>query len=91
MEEASLTQEQKQKIRKPLLLGNVLAHNIKATKINTEAQKVKSIHSVVSGKIIKKYRCSSILSKKTGLCRHRLAKARYDQGAFKQVFQTEEA
>ena len=53
MEEASLTQEQEQKIRKPLSLENVLEHNNKATKENTTAQNVKLIHSVVSGKTIK--------------------------------------
>ena len=53
MEVASLTQEQEQKIRKSLLLENVLEHNIKATKENTTAQNVKLIHSVVSGKTIK--------------------------------------
>ena len=74
MKEANLTNEQKLKIRKPLLFGNVLAHNIKSSKENANSEKVKSIHRVVSGKIIRKYRCATMLSRKIGLCRHRITR-----------------
>ena len=79
MNEATLTSEQKLKIRKPLLLGNVLTDEIKASRESTPAQKVKAIHRVVSGKILKKYRCGSLLSNKTGLCRHRLTRMKLKQ------------
>ncbi|XP_053389868.1 uncharacterized protein LOC128552829 [Mercenaria mercenaria] len=35
---------------------------------------MKGIHGVISGKCMKKYKCSTLLSKVTGLCRHRLNK-----------------
>ena len=37
---------------------------------------MRAVHSVISGRIKKKYKCSTFLSKATGLCRHRLNKSK---------------
>ena len=44
-------------------------------KEQTSRGKMKAIHSVISGKIMKKYKCANYLSKLTGLCRHLLTKS----------------
>jgi hypothetical protein len=71
--DANLTPEQREKVRKPLLLGNVLVDEIKETNSKTQRSKTAAIYNIISGKIMKKYRCAANMNKKTGLCRHRLA------------------
>ena len=73
MKEANLTKNQRNKIRKQLLLGNVLVREIREAKKNTPASKKSSLHKIISGQIVKKYRCISRLGQATGLCRHKLA------------------
>ena len=74
MTDAGLSEEQKNKIRKPLLLSNVMISEVKHAKEKTPRGLRKALHTVVSGKIAKKYKCVSLMSKKTGLCRHRLGR-----------------
>lgn len=75
MDEANLSTRQRDKIKKTLLLGNVMVGEVRATKEKTSKGLVKAIHRTVSGRIVKKYRCFKLLASKTGLCRHRLAKS----------------
>ncbi|XP_053403253.1 luc7-like protein 3 [Mercenaria mercenaria] len=75
MNEANLNSEQKRKLRRSLLLSNVIASEIKATKNNTPRHKMKALHHIVAGRIAKKYKCIRYLSAKTGLGRRQLGKA----------------
>ena len=75
MNEAKLNSLQKEKLKKPLLLGQVLLREVRETKKATPVGQLKALHRAVSGKIVKKYKCASLLGKKTGLGRHRLARS----------------
>ena len=76
LNKANLTNEQREQVRKPLLLGNVLLDEIKETSQTTERSKKSTIYRVLSGKIMKKYKCVSLMNEKTGLCRKRLSEAK---------------
>jgi DNA-binding Xre family transcriptional regulator len=65
MKEAKLTREQSQKVRKHLILCSAV----------TKGQ-VFTLSSIVSGKIIKKYRGKKWLSSQTGLARKNLGSLR---------------
>ena len=69
----NINKEDANRIRKQLLLSNVLMAEVKEAK---KANKKKStiLHQTLSGKIVKKYRCLSSLNRKTGLSRRSLAK-----------------
>ena len=75
MEDANLSAAQKEKIKKQLLLGNAVISEIKSAKEKTPKGNMKALHRVVSGKIVKKYRCTSLLATRTGFCRHKLGQA----------------
>lgn len=75
MKDANLDKIQREKLKKSLLFGNVLAKEINETKKATPMSKLKALHRVVSGKIVKKYKIIKHLSYKTGLCRHQLSKS----------------
>jgi hypothetical protein len=75
MNEANLLPDQRAKVKKHLMLGNVVLKEIRNAKENTKRSCIKAIHRIVSGKIVKKYRCADLLRKTTGLCRHRLGKS----------------
>lgn len=74
--EANLDDDQVLKIRRQLLLGNVVLEEVKEAKKQNTRSKSKVLHNTVAGMIIKKYRCMSLLSKKTGLGRRALSSAR---------------
>ena len=74
MESANLTIEQREKLRRPLLLGNVIVSEIKATKKSTSRDKRAAIHNIIAGKIAKKYKAIKYLSQKTGRGRNQLGK-----------------
>lgn len=74
MEAANLTVNQKEKLRRPILLGNVIVSEIKATKKNTPRDKKAAIHNIIAGKITKKYKSIKYLSQKTGLGRNQLGR-----------------
>lgn len=50
MKAERLTKSQKEKIRKPLLLGNVMAQKVRETKDQTSRGYMKAVHRVISGK-----------------------------------------
>ncbi|WAR13566.1 hypothetical protein MAR_027746 [Mya arenaria] len=75
MKDAKLDKFQRQKLKKSLLFGHVSAKEIKETKKATPMSKLKALHRVVSGKIVKKYKIIKHLSDKTGLCRHHLSRS----------------
>ncbi|KAH3706407.1 hypothetical protein DPMN_065793 [Dreissena polymorpha] len=74
MEAANLTAEQKEKLRRPILLSNVLVSEIRASKKNTPRDKRAAIYNIVAGRIAKKYRTINYLSMKTGLQRNQLGR-----------------
>lgn len=74
MEEARLNPEQVKKIKKQILLSNVVMEEVKATKKQNKRGKGRVLHNTIAGKVVKKYRCLSALSKKTGLARGTLAR-----------------
>lgn len=69
-----LDKHQADSIRKQVLMSNVLLEEFKEAK---ESNKKKStvLHKTLAGKIVKKYRCCSIVSRTTGLSRKTLSKA----------------
>lgn len=75
MQTTGLSEIQKQRIRKSLLLSNVIINEVKTTKQQTPKGKVKALHRIISGKIARKYKCIKMISARTGLCRHRLGKS----------------
>ena len=72
--QAKLTSDQRQKLKKPLLLGNVVISELKESKMKTSKSKIDAVHNIASGKVTKKYRCAKLLGKRTGLCRHKLGR-----------------
>lgn len=74
MKDAQLNPKQKDKLRKVLLSGNVLTREMAESRRKTPKGKVWALHRIVSGQIVKKYRCLKTIAQKTGLSRHGLAK-----------------
>ncbi|KAK6186926.1 hypothetical protein SNE40_006182 [Patella caerulea] len=63
----------KPSIVKKLIMSNAIINEVKETKrLNTEESKRRILYGVVSGKIIKKYRCMSIVEKEMTLSRKSL-------------------
>ncbi|XP_061183299.1 uncharacterized protein LOC133191568 [Saccostrea echinata] len=95
MKAAKLSEEQKNAVKKPLLLASVIAKEIDVTKRNVRRTEMKAVYSVVSGKIVKKYRCLTSLAAKAGLDRNRMSKvktkslstARYTRRNKKKMFE----
>ena len=73
IESKGLPDDPTDELQQTLLLRNVLISELKSTHKNTPRSKRKAIHRVISGKIVRKYKCSKMLAEKIGLCRHRLA------------------
>lgn len=74
MTEANLNQQQREKLRRPILFANVLVSEINESRKNTPKGKLKALHRTLSGKLVKKYKCVKLLSKRTGLGRRQLSK-----------------
>ena len=77
MRSARLSTDQASKVRKQLLLGNVLIHEIKESSksISTKRSGEKNILSrVIGGKILKKYSCGRLFRANTGINRNSLNK-----------------
>ena len=75
MKEAKLTREQSQKVRKHLILGSAVIEEIKTAHQEIKRKRkgqVFTLSSIVSGKIIKKYRGKKWLSSQTGIARKNL-------------------
>jgi DNA-binding Xre family transcriptional regulator len=75
MKEAKLTREQSQKVRKHLILGSAVIEGIKTAHQEIKGQ-VFTLSSIVSGKIVKKYRGKKWLSSQTGIARKNLGSLR---------------
>ena len=73
MRQANLDKEQAKKIRRQILLGNVVMEEVKATKEHNKLGHSKILHNTLAGKIMKKYRCISLLSRKSGFARNSLS------------------
>lgn len=73
--EVGLHAEQARTIRKHLLMSNALIEEVKMAKELNNPGKSKILRNVIAGRILKKYRCISTLSRKVGLDRKRLALA----------------
>ncbi|KAK6167828.1 hypothetical protein SNE40_021766 [Patella caerulea] len=74
MRNAGLSQRQGDKIRQQLIFGNALISEISSARkeIGNKKEQVKTLKSIASGKIIKKYRGLNWLSKQTGISRNKL-------------------
>ena len=71
---ANLNGHQAKKIRRQLLLGNAIVDEVKSAKKQNLPSKMKAVHSVIAGRIVKKYRCVSQLCKATGFARNSMAR-----------------
>ena len=79
MKEAKLTREQSQKVRKHLILGSAVIEGIKIAHQEIKGKRkgqVFTLSSIVSGKIVKKYRGKKWLSSQTGIARKNLGSLR---------------
>lgn len=68
MRETGLTRKSKT-IWKPLLFANSLTHSMKDKVSSNVKAKKKSFRSILSSKVVKKYRCGSAIAKATGVGR----------------------
>ena len=74
LEAANIGREQAKKIKKQVLLGNVLLDEVVDAK-NANRKKSNVLHKIIAGKVLKKYRCLSAVNKRTGLSRRALSKS----------------
>ncbi|XP_069109647.1 uncharacterized protein [Argopecten irradians] len=75
IQDAGLTKEQGTKVRKQLLMSNAIMDEVKSAKQINKPGKQKLVRNIICGRITKKYRCGTLISKTTGICRNRIAKA----------------
>ena len=73
MRQMNLNKEQAKKIKCQLLLGNVVMEEIRVTKQHNKIGHSKLLHNTLAGKIVKKYRCISLLSRNSGFSRSLLS------------------
>jgi hypothetical protein len=79
MKEAKLTREQSQQVRRHLILGSAVIEEIKTAHQEIKGKRkgeVFTLSSIVSGKIVKKYRGIKWLSSQTGIPRKNLGSLR---------------
>ena len=77
MKKAKLSNAQKAIVRKQLVYGNAVTEQIAQSKNETEnLHEIGIVHTMVAGKVTKKYRCMRWLSKETGLSRNTMAKCK---------------
>ena len=69
---ANLNNDQAKNIRRQLLMGNVVMDEVRATKKISRKKKVRDLTKVISGRIVKKYRCASLVSKCSSIDRRTL-------------------
>lgn len=67
MRTADMTKPQRDKVRKAILFGNVIAHQLRKKTEQSNKGSIREIHRLVAGQILKKYRCNKFLCKKVGL------------------------
>ncbi|XP_046548265.1 uncharacterized protein LOC124258241 [Haliotis rubra] len=71
-----LTKDQGRRVKRQLLLGNVLMKELATARSSIRSSKRRVVHNIVAGKIVKRYRCINMLSQKTGLSRNKLGKVK---------------
>ena len=76
MKEMGLTDKQKSKVRKQLLLSNAVINEVASAKSKVRRSQRTAVHSIIAGKIVKRYRCISLLSQKMGLGRNKFGKVK---------------
>jgi hypothetical protein len=74
LRDAGIRGKQVNKIRRQLLLSHTLIEEVKMAKKVNKLSKTSILCNVVAGRIIRKYRCISALSKKIGLNRNKVGK-----------------
>ena len=74
MKEMGLTDKQKRKVRKQLLLSNAVINEVASAKSKVRRSQRTAVHSIITGKIVKRYRCISLLSQKRDWVEISLAK-----------------
>lgn len=74
LRDAGIRGKQVNKIRRTLLLSHALIEEVKMAKKVNKPGKTSILCNVVAGRIIRKYRCISALSKKIGLNRNKVGK-----------------
>lgn len=74
MNSAGLTRPQKDKVRKSIIFGDVVTNQLRINKINPRKASVNNVSKLAAGKIVKKYRCNVLLSKKLGVSKNTITK-----------------
>lgn len=75
--ELQLTPRRKEKIRRKLILGNAVLQEINDSKKCTTRKSRSLLHNIVAGRVTRKYRLLSEISKSTGLSRNSLYRCKY--------------
>ena len=76
LDDARLRPDQAKKIKRQILLGNAVMEEVKTAKKSNPKSKSSILHRTIAGRIVKKYRCLSLLSKTTGIDRRHLSKTK---------------
>ena len=76
VESLALTPSRKSKVKRKLLLANVIMEEVKATKEICPTKKRAVLHRMISGKVVKKYRCIRAISSSLGFSRTSLHKCK---------------
>ncbi|WAR02977.1 hypothetical protein MAR_009535, partial [Mya arenaria] len=89
MNRVGLTTIQKNKVRKEIVFGNVVAAQLQAKAKEYNKATIRRLHKLIAGKIIKKYKCRFTLCKKLGLNKNTATKYSADDvGTNKESFKT---
>ena len=70
----NLTPKKKRKVKRKLMLGNALLSELRKSREVSSRKARRPLHSIIAGKVTKKYRLISALSKRTGFSRNSLQK-----------------
>lgn len=74
IQDLKLTPEQSKTVQKELVFANVVCEEITKTAHKAPQKTKKALRNILSGNILKKYRCVSKFGAKTGMCRNKIAK-----------------
>ena len=75
LEEAGISREQAERVKGKLLLSTVVMEEVKKTATDNKRSKRNVLHNILAGRIVKKYRCMTQLSRDSGLGRRALMKS----------------
>ena len=70
----NLTQKKKRKLKRKLMLGNALLSELRKSREVSSRKARRPFHSIIAGKVTKRYRLISTLSKRTIFSRNSLQK-----------------